>query len=249
MKFLSLKTALLLSACGVVAVAASFSPAQAFSDAEKEEMGQIIREYILENPSIIFEAVEKQRQQESAKAEERTKDFLKNNREALAGKDLPSFGAADADVTVIEFMDYNCGYCKRALPDISKLVGDDKSLRFVFHELPVLGPASRTASLWALAAHKQGKYFEFHSELMKHNGAKTEEELQKLGEKLGLDAAKLKKDAGSQEIQAALDKSKAIADSLGLQGTPAFIVGDQVFRGYIGYDGLLQAIKSERNDG
>jgi protein-disulfide isomerase len=246
MKFLSSKTALMLSAAGLMFVPAA---ANAFTEAEKAELGEVIRDYILENPALILEAVEKHREAETAKAEEKTQDYLKDNYEALAGKGLPSVGPEDADVTIVEFMDYNCGYCKRALPDITKLLDEDKSVRFVFHEMPVLGPTSHTAALWALAAHKQDKYFEYHAALMDHKGSKTEKELEKLGEQVGLDVAKLKEDAKSEAVNKELMTGMEIARSLGLQGTPAFIVGDQVFRGYIGHEGLVQAIKSAREEG
>ena len=246
MTFSLSKSVLMLSAVAVLALP---GVAHAFTDAEKTELGDVIRAYILDNPELILEAVEKHRANETAKAEAEAETFIKSNYDELTGQNLPFIGNPDADVTVVEFMDYNCGYCKRALPDIMKLVEQDKNVKVVFHEMPVLGPSSQAAAAWALAAHKQGKYFEYHSELMKHKGSKGEKELIKLAKKLDLDVDQMKEDAVSDATKAQLAGSFAIARKLGVQGTPAFIVGETVFRGYIGHDGLINAIKAEREKG
>lgn len=246
MKFLSPKFVLLMSAAAVMAVPHA---ANAFSDKEKAELGSVIREYVLENPSLILEAVEKHRANEEANAADAATKVLKEKYDVLAAADLPTIGNVDGDVTIIEFMDYNCGYCKRAVPDLVKLVAKDDKVKVIFHEMPVLGPTSRVAAQWALAAHNQGKYFEYHIALMEHRGSKSEKELVKLAQKLDLDVVQMKEDANSDAVKEQLATSFGVARSLGLQGTPAFIVGDQVFRGYIGHDGLIAAIESAREKG
>lgn len=220
--------------------------ASAFTDAEKKELGSIIETYILDNPDIVIRAYDKHRANEEALKQQTAADFIKNNKEALSGDHLPFAGNPKGDVTIVEFFDYNCGYCKRALPDLVSLLGDDKNLRVVFHEMPILSADSRTAALWALAAHKQGKYFEYHQALMAHRGAKNEETLSKLGADLGLDVEKLKVDAGSDAVAQELQSGVDIARQIGVTGTPAFIVGDQFYGGYIGHDGLISAIKEAR---
>ena len=231
-----------------VSLAALSTPmqAEAFSDAETKELNKAIHAYIMENPTVIINALEKHRADEATRKKQEAADLIKNNKKLLAGKDLPSIGNPKGDVTIVEFFDYNCGYCKRALPDLIKLSEEDKNVRIVFHELPILSDDSRTAALWALAAHKQDKYFDFHKALMQHRGAKNEATLTKLANDVGLDANKMKKDIMSDDVQKMLTESLEIAKKIGISGTPAFIVNDQFFGGYIGHDGLINAIKEAR---
>lgn len=153
----------------------------------------------------------------------------------------------------MEFFDYNCGYCKRAIPDIQNVLKDDENVRFVFKEMPILGPSSRTAALWALAAHNQDKYFDYHVALMEFRGPKEEAQLEKLARDAGLDVEKMKQDIADGNIEEELNKVMSVASEIGVSGTPAFIVGETFIPGYIGEDGLKEAIKAERekakNDG
>jgi protein-disulfide isomerase len=226
----------------------SATSAQAFTEAEKAELGTIIHEYIMENPQVLFEATDKYRADQEAQAELEAQEALKSNYDALTSKDAPFLGNPDGDIVVVEFYDYNCGYCKRALPDLMALVDENKDVRVVLHDMPILGPSSRTAALWAMAAHEQGKYPEYHAALMKHSGGKDEAALSRLAKDVGLDVEKLKADAQSQKVSAAVDESVALARSLGISGTPAFIVEGQMFRGYIGEAGLKAAVEQARKD-
>lgn len=218
-----------------------------FSEAQKTQIQQIIAEYVNENPQIIIDALNNYREQQEADQRAQATQTLKDNVAFLSGPDLPSIGNPDADVTVVEFFDYNCGYCKRAVPDIQALIKEDKNVRFVFKDMPILGPTSHTAAQWALAAHKQGKYFEYHVALMEHRGNKEEGELAKLAEDLGLDVEQMKKDAASEETQQILAKNMEITQKAGINGTPAFIIGDTLYPGYLGPDGLKDAIEESRN--
>ncbi|MGH1398734.1 MAG: DsbA family protein [Alphaproteobacteria bacterium] len=239
------KTLLLFSAAFL-----AIAPVKAaeFNDTQKGEIEGIVKAYLMENPDVIFDSIEaykaKQAEEEASKAQ----NAIKDNLAAMTAEDAPSIGAsaADADVTVIEFFDYNCGYCKRAIPDIQSVVKDDAKVRFVFKEMPILGPTSRVAASWALAAHKQGKYFDYHVAIMEHRGPKNEEELSKLAEKLGLDADKMKEDANSEEIKKELEEDIAFAREIGINGTPAFIIGGKLYGGYLGKDGLKATIKETR---
>ena len=225
----------------------------AFSDAQKEALGGLIKEYLMENPNVIFESIEAYRAEQERIAEETATQKITEHLAYMTRADAPSVGNPNADVTVIEFFDYNCGYCKKALPDIQAAVRDDENVRVVFKEMPILGPTSKTAAQWALAAHKQGKYFEYHTALMEHAGPKEPEELEKLAAKVGLDIEQMKKDAASQEIQEDLDKVLSVGRDVGVNGTPAFIVGTTFVPGYVGEQGLKDAIAAERekmkNDG
>ena len=221
--------------------------AQSFNDAQKEEMGVIIKEYLLKNPNVIFESIEAYRAQEEENARKQAEEKISDNIEYLTRADAPSIGNPDADVTVIEFFDYNCGYCKRAVPDIQALTKDDPNVRVVFKEMPILGPTSRTAALWALAAHRQDRYFDYHVALMEHRGPKEEAELEKLAKGLDLDVEKMKADIASGELGKEVDKVLEVGREIGVSGTPAFIVGQTFVPGYIGEDGLKSAVQTERD--
>ncbi len=219
---------------------------QELTDAQKLEVQQVIKDYLMENPELILKSVELHQTQQEENQEKNAEAKVGEHLPYLTSNDTPSAGNPDGDVTIVEFFDYNCGYCKRALSDIQKTMKVDKNVRFVFKEMPILGPSSLTASQWALAAHKQGKYFEYHTALMSHRGAKNESELSKLAEDLGLDTAQMKKDANSDEVKIILKKSMDIAREIGIQGTPAFILNGQLVRGYMGPDGLKAAIADAR---
>ncbi len=218
----------------------------AFTDAQKKEMGEIIKSYLMENPQVIFDAADKYKAQQEAESMKKAETSIKDNIQSLTSASSPSTGNPKGDITIVEFFDYNCGYCKKALPDIQNLIKADSNLRVVFKEMPILGPTSRTAALYALAANKQGKYFEYHSALMNHKGPKEPAELEKVAKEIGLDVEKLKKDVESEDVTKELVTDMTVAGEIGVQGTPAFIVGTTFLPGYVGEEGLKQAIDAER---
>jgi protein-disulfide isomerase len=220
--------------------------AEEFTDAQKAAMNAMIEAYIKENPQIIMDSVEAFRIKQQEQAEETAAAKLNDHIAALTAKEQPSVGSENPDITVVEFFDYNCGYCKRAVPDIQKVLQDDPKVRFVFQEMPILGPTSGSAAKWALAAHKQGKYFDYHVALMNHKGAKEDADLENIAKELGLDVEKMKTDANSDEIAAMIAKSMEVSNDLGIRGTPAFIIGDEIVRGYLGENGLQKAIEDAR---
>lgn len=238
------KMLLMTSVIGAIVINSAHAADYTFSD--KTAFGDAVKEYILENPEVILESIDLHRAKQEQDAKASAAKKLEEHTEYLTGPDRPSVGNPDADITVVEFFDYNCGYCKRALTDIQATIKDDPNLRVVFKDMAILGPASKTAALWSLAAHEQGKYFEYHVALMEHRGPKEEAELMKLATEAGLDAEKLKADANSEKIAAQLEKDMAIAREVGAQGTPAFIIGSQFIPGYVGEDGLKSIIAEER---
>ncbi|GJL85825.1 MAG: hypothetical protein DHS20C02_16000 [Micavibrio sp.] len=219
---------------------------QELTDGQKQEVEQVIKDYLLENPEVIMKSVELYQVNKEKDKDKNAAAKVDEHNAYLTSSDAPSAGNPDGDVIIVEFFDYNCGYCKKALSDIQKVMDADKNVRFVFREMPILGPTSLTAAQWALAAHKQGKYFEYHAALMEHRGSKSESELSKLAEGLGLDADKMKTDANSAEVKTMLKKSIDVAREIGIQGTPAFILNGQLVRGYMGPDGLKRAIDDAR---
>lgn len=254
MNFTFRHAVLAVAALGALAVAPALisqnagaeTAAAGFTEAQKKEIGQVVKEYLLENPGIIFEAADKHRAKMEADAAKAAEASIDENIEWLTRPEAPSIGSSNPDITVVEFFDYNCGYCVRALPDIQNVLKTDSNVRFVFKEIPILGPTSKTAALWALAAHRQGKYFEFHVAVMNHKGPKEEAELEKIAKGVGLDVEKIKKDLASGEIEADLNKNIEISQKIGVQGTPAFVVGSTFIPGYVGEEGLKQAIAAER---
>ncbi len=248
MKKMAFKKALLMTTviglfAGVSSVAVQ---AENLTFKDKDAFGEAVKGYLFENPEVIFESIERHRAQQEQDKKKNAEIKMEEHLPYLTSADNPSVGNPDGDITVIEFFDYNCGYCKRALPDIQSALDGDKNLRVVLKDMAILGPSSRKLALWSLAAHKQGKYFEYHVALMNHNGSKEEDGLMKLATQLGMDAEKLKADANSNEIAAQLDKDTIIAGEVGVQGTPAFIIGTQFIPGYVGADGLKQIIAEER---
>ena len=231
----------------LTAISGTVRAEDVFTPEQKAAIQTILEERLNEKPEIIIQAVDNFRAKQEQAAQEQAAQNIGKHLDWMTSADAPSAGAADADVTVVEFFDYNCGYCKRALPDVQNLLKSDSKLRVVFHEMPILSETSRTAAQWAMAAHKQGKYFEYHVAVMDHQGPQTEEALEKIAGDLGLDVKKMKEDAGSAEIAAQIDKSAEVARAIGINGTPAFIINGELYPGYLGEDGLKQGIEKARS--
>lgn len=223
-----------------------FMGAQA--DYTKEDIEQIVKEYIEENPNIIVDSFERYRnQQQLVYQQQQREKVLAHKDKLLASETSPAIGSdADDAIVIVEFFDYNCGYCKRAIDAVNTIIKEEKDVRFVFKEFPILSPSSKTAAEYALASREQGKYIEYHTLLMKHQGNKDEKTLLDLAKKAGLDVEKLKKDAQAPKIQEELDNNRALAQSIDVRGTPAFIVGNQISPGYIPLEQMKQLIEIAR---
>jgi protein-disulfide isomerase len=227
---------------------AAKSPAT-FTQAQKDEMEDFVRNFILDNPEVLIEAVNRYHQEEQRKQEETAQSALKNEQAYLSDPSLPFAGAAKPEITIYELFDYNCGYCKRAFEAVNQVIENEKNVKVVFLDLPILSPQSKTAALWSLAANKQGKYFAFHKGMMTSQAPKDEENMTAIAKEAGLDVEKLKKDAGSKDVQAELDKVSAFAGKISVTGTPAFIIGGQIIRGYVPYDAMKTIIADELKKG
>jgi protein-disulfide isomerase len=223
--------------------------ADEFTPAQTTAIEEVLKSYLNEHPEIIIESVENYRRKQEEEMQAKAQDTITDKLAWLTAKEAPSAGNPDGDVTIVEFFDYNCGYCKRALPDIQEVLKTDKNVRVVFREMPILSPESRTIAQWALAAHKQGKYFEYHVALMNTPGGKDIEALKKIAQDTGLDVEKLEKDANSKEVTIMLQDDMQIAQDIGIQGTPAFIINGELFPGYLGPDGLKASIEEARKKG
>lgn len=234
---------------GFVAADAQDKPAPAAEAAKvpvsperRSEIEQVIKDYLMANPEILLQAQQALEAKMEKDQTEKTKAALKDHATDIF-KDPESAigGNPDGDVTIVEFFDYNCGYCRRSYDDIAKVIKADPKVKFVFKELPIINQeASPGAAKVALAARKQGKYMEVHQALMKGQGIASEATALKKAEALGLDMAKLKADMGSPEIKAELDKVMDLAKKLNVGGTPFFLVGDHVVAG--GYENLAELL-------
>lgn len=226
--------------------------AKVFTPEQRAGIEAVVREYLLANPELFLEVqseLEKKLEEiQSAKMKEAVKS---NAAELFKRADAPAAGAEKGDITVVEFFDYNCGFCKRGLDDIAKLIENDDKVRVVFKELPILSQGSEEAAKVALAAKQQGKYWEVHSALLGHRGSVNGETALKIAGKLGLDTAKLKADMETPAVKGEIEKVRDLAQKMGINGTPHFLVGDRAIPGAPDnlYEQLAGHIKDLRANG
>jgi protein-disulfide isomerase len=206
---------------------------------ERKATEAIVRAYILEHPEILSEAAEILKQREIVKRLDDTGDALTK---AFANA---AAGNSNGDVTLVEFSDYSCGFCRKSVADVQKLMDSDSSLRVVYRETPILSESSKEAAKWALAAAKQGKHKAFHDAMFA--GARPDENSIRLAAKTaGMDIARAEQDANSAEVKAEIEANIAMMRNLGVGGTPTFVIGDQILEGALGYDALKAAIAKAR---
>lgn len=203
-----------------------------FTSEQKQAIEKIIKNYLVANPEVFLEAqTALETKMEKDQAEKLKSAIAGNAREIYRDPNAAVAGNPNGDITVVEFFDYNCGYCKRGLHDVIKLVEADPKVRVVFKELPILSKGSEEASRVALAAGKQGKYWDMHRAMLETKGQMNEAAALQIATKLGLDIPKLKQDMASPEIEAEIKKSEALAKKMGVNGTPHFLVGDRAIPG------------------
>ena len=219
-----------------------------FTPAQKQELGAFIREYLVNNPEVLHDAIEALDKRDKAKAEaERQKTVTSQAGPLFSSIYQATIGNPKATATLVEFFDYNCHYCKGALPDITKLMKDDANLKLVLKDFPVLGPGSVEAARVASAARNQlpgDKFWAFHSKLLATHGPVGKTEALAVAKELGLDMDKLAKDMESSDIKTGLNETMQLADALQINGTPTFVVGQDVVVGAVGYDQLKDKIDS-----
>jgi protein-disulfide isomerase len=213
----------------------------------EDRVKELVLETIRENPQILLEAMsilEAQKQQAQSAA---IAAVLEAEREVLErDPNAPALGSPDGDVTVVEFFDYNCPYCRRSTPELTGLLEEDENLRLVMREWPILGEGSVFAARAALAAREQDMYQEMHEALMALQQPADEMSVLRLAEALGLDVDRLKADMESSEIEEHLATSMRLAQALGVTGTPAFVIGDELIAGYVEQDVLEAAVEQAR---
>ena len=206
--------------------------ASPFSAGQKAAIEKIIKDYLLNNPEVMMDVQAALEAKMDTLQAEKLKLTLKESAgEIFRRPNAPIAGNPNGDVTVVEFFDYNCGYCKRAFTDIAKLVEKDPKVKVVLKELPILSKGSEEGAKVALAAKLQGKYWEVHRVLLTMRGEINEQTALRAVDKLGLDMAKLKKDMEAPEVKAEIETVRNLAQKMGINGTPHFLVGDRAIAG------------------
>ena len=214
---------------------------------DKEAIEQIVKDYLMAHPEVLIDSLNAyQKKQEAAEAEAQRQALVSRQDELFRNPASPVLGNPKGDVTLVEFFDYQCGYCKAVHADVRRLIDSDAKIRLVYKEFPILGPASITASRAALAARKQGKYDALHVALMENRGQLDDDKIFRIATSAGLDLDQLKKDMQAPEISEALQRNLRLASELNIRGTPAFVVGDQIVPGAVSLDKLKELIASGR---
>jgi protein-disulfide isomerase len=213
------------------------APPPAFTPAEKAQIEEIIRGYILEHPEILPEAISLLQKRNAEKG------VTANAKRIFEDPDSVVGGNPRGDVTIVEFFDYTCGYCKMMNPALNQLIKSDGKIRFIYKEWPVRGTVADFASHAAIASRLQGKYTQFHDALYAANGQLSEERVINIAKQQGLDITKLKSDMTSPQTNAIIDRNRQLGQEMGFDGTPTFIVGREIIPGAVSLDQMAAAVK------
>ncbi|MFV0474542.1 MAG: DsbA family protein [Pikeienuella sp.] len=242
----------LITAALFTAAAALPAPAAEFTPEQKAEIDQMIRAYILDNPEVLVEALQVLEERQQQQTETQDRDRIAANAETLLNDGFSHVrGAPDGDVTIVEFFDYRCPFCHKAHEAVKALMAADPKVRVVYKEFPILGPESAYASRAAMAALKQGAdlYESFSDAMMENKGQLDEKTVLRLAGEAGLDMAALTADMDDPTIAANIRQTYALAREMDINGTPGFIIGDQIVRGFLTYEQLRDMIDAVREQG
>jgi protein-disulfide isomerase len=243
-----------LAAClaaGSIALAALPAAAQGFSPDQRREIETIVKDYLLKNPELLQEVIGELEKRQAASESEKHKAAVAGNADKLFNSTRQvTLGNPQGDVTMVEFFDYNCGYCKRALTDMMDLMKADPKLKVVLKEFPVLGQGSVEAAQVATAVRMQDrsgrKYLEFHQKLLTGRGQADRARALAAAKEVGLDMARIEKDMQSEEARASLEEAFRLAEALGLNGTPSYVIGSEVVIGAVGLSALKEKVNTAR---
>src|SRR3954464_12100780 len=233
---------LAMALCGMPAASA-----QSFSDSQRGEIESMVRNYLIAHPEVLEEAMaELSKRQAAAETEKHEASIASNAQTIFNSPRGVVLGNKDGDVTFVEFFDYNCGYCKRAMADMMELMKSDRKLKVVLKEFPVLSAGSVEAAQVAVAVRMQDptgkKYLDFHQKLLGGRGAADKARAMAVAKEVGLDMGKLEKDLASPEVRNTLEENMKLAEAMGMNGTPSYVIGKQVVIGAVGVDSLKEKI-------
>ena len=248
------KKILSLCACTLTLALTLITPSHLVADEplspdQKKAVEALIHDYITNNPEVVGDAIraltEKQRLAEAKLIKQR---IIEKRDEIFGGADSLVGGNPDGDITLVEFFDYNCPYCKKGHADLLKMVADDGNIRVVYKEYPILGPDSVLAAKAALAAGKQGKYLQFNEKLLTLKGRANDFTIEEIAQSIGLDIPMMEQDMKDPAFDQILLKTRKLAASLGISGTPAFLVGDELIPGFVDASELKKVITAARKE-
>jgi protein-disulfide isomerase len=226
------------------------APAQTFSPEQRQQIESIVKEYLIAHPEVVQEvlaAVDKH--QKDAEAQQQHATIRANNATLFNSPHQVVLGNPHGKIEMVEFFDYNCGFCKHALPDMVKLLDTNHDIKFVLKEFPVLGEGSVEAARVAVAARMQDptKYMEFHQKLLGGRGAADKARALAVAKEVGFDMARIQRDMASEEVNTTIAEDMKLADALGVNGTPSYVVGDELVVGAVGFDELKKKIDAIKN--
>jgi protein-disulfide isomerase len=214
---------------------------------DKAVLGKTIRDYLMANPEVLVEAMQELERKQDSQRDTVAQKAIQENGAALTGDpEAPIAGNPAGDVTIVEFNDYQCPYCKRAHMAVKAVLAADPKVKLVLKDLPILGEPSRIAAFAALAARAQSKHLALHDALMEYPGKIDRDRIFEIAGSVGLDVPRLQKDMDDPKIKALIDRNVALASALGVRGTPAFVIGKQFVPGAVDADTLKQMIADAR---
>jgi protein-disulfide isomerase len=222
--------------------------ADSLTAAQQAEVKKLIGSYLKENPEVVIEAIQTWRKQQDVAEAAMIKEAISELMKETPTTQSPVWGNPEGDVTVVEFFDYNCPYCKKVFPSMKKLIADDGNIKVVMKELPVLGENSVYAARAALAAQKQGKYEQFHAQMMNKGSRLSPDGVMAAAGKVGINLDQLKKDMESADVQQELERVSVWAERLGITGTPAFAIGDKLIPGAIDGNAMKRYVELARKN-
>ncbi len=236
-----------LLAAGFTAPDRLVTTADAAGPPDKAALGKSIRAYLMANPEVLVEAMQElERKQDSQRDSVAQKAIQQYDNELLRDPESPVGGNPAGDVTIVEFSDYQCPYCKRAYAAVKSVVAADGKVKIVYKDLPILGEPSRIAALAALASRAQGKHGALHAALMEFSGKLDRDRILEIAQKVGLDVAQLQKDMEDPKLKQIIERNSMLAGALGVRGTPAFVIGKQFVPGAVDPAALKQLIAEAR---
>jgi protein-disulfide isomerase len=242
---------LALAAGLLLTLGALAARAQSIPDAQRSEIEKIVREYLVQHPEVLQEAMTALEKKQAADEAVKNKAAIKEHAEAIFSSPRQvNTGNPQGDVTFVEFFDYNCGYCKRAMADMFDMIKHDPKLKVVLKEFPVLGPGSVEAARVAVAVRMQDKtgkkYMDFHQKLFNARGQADKAKALAAAKDAGMDMTRLERDMASDEVKQTLSENLDLAEKLGLNGTPSYVIGSIVIVGAVGLDKLKESVNSAR---
>lgn len=241
-----------LTTLGLVTLTALPAAAE-MTDAERDAFRAEVRAYLLDNPEVLIEAMDVLQSRQDQNAAQRDLQMLSDNADAIYNSPGDwAGGNLNGDITVVEFMDYRCGYCRKAFAEVEELVNSDGNIRFVLKEFPILGEQSLLASKFAISVRQlygDDAYKTAHDALMQMRADVSLESLARLAGDLGHDAAAISAQMEKPEVMAVIDANHQLATTMEINGTPSFVIDQTMLRGYVPLDGMRQIVEGQRQDG